>query len=115
MSPEQSAESRVGRMLEQVRAAATVKQVFGDPITQGEVTLLPVAAVRGALGGGLSEEGTGGGFAVTARPVGVYQMRGDEVTWVPAADTTRVIALGQAVAIVTLLVLRSILGRRRHR
>jgi hypothetical protein len=51
---------------------------------------------------------------MTARPVGAFQIRGDEVTWVPAADTTRVIILAEVAAIVALLVLRSILrGRRR--
>ena len=59
--------------------------------------------------------GTGGGFGMSARPVGAYQIKDDEVTWVPAADTTRVIILGEMVAIVALLVFRSVLRRRRRR
>jgi hypothetical protein len=35
-----------------------------------------------------------------ARPVGAYRIRGDEVTWVAAVDTTRVIILSQVLAIV---------------
>jgi hypothetical protein len=37
---------------------------------------------------------------MTARPEGAYRIRGDEVTWVAAADTTRVIILSQVMAIV---------------
>jgi hypothetical protein len=44
--------------------------------------------------------------------VGAYQVKGDEVTWVPAADMTRVMITGQIVAIVALLVLRSIFRKR---
>jgi hypothetical protein len=44
--------------------------------------------------------------------VGAYQVKGDEVTWVPAADMTRVMITGQIVAIVALLVLRSIIRKR---
>ena len=40
---------------------------------------------------------------------------GDEVPWIPAADTTRVIILSQVVAIVGLLVLRSIFRPWRRR
>ena len=47
-----------------------------------------------------------------ARPVGAYRIKDGEVLWVPAADTTRVIIFGQVVAIVALLVLRSILRSR---
>jgi uncharacterized spore protein YtfJ len=66
-------------------------------------------------GGDEAPSGTGGGFGVIARPVGAYQVKDGELTWVPAADTTRVIIVGQVVAIVALLVLRSILRRRRAR
>ena len=51
---------------------------------------------------------------MTARPVGAYQIRGDEVSWVPAADTTKVILFSEVVAIVALLVIRSILRARRR-
>ncbi len=50
---------------------------------------------------------------MTARPVGAYQIKDDQVSWIPAADTTRVIILAEVVAIVALLVVRSVLRSRR--
>lgn len=97
----------------------TVKRVYGEPYEKDGVTLIPAAAVRGGAGGGEGERGEteggmGGGFGMTARPVGAYQIKGDEVTWVPAADTTRVIIFGELAVIVALLVFRSILKVRRR-
>jgi len=98
----------------------TVKRVYGEPYEKNGVTLIPAAAIRGGAGGGEGERGgdeggMGGGFGMTARPVGAYQIKGDEVSWIPAADTTRVIILSEIVAIVALLVFRSILKSRRKK
>jgi hypothetical protein len=46
-------------------------------------------------------------------PAGAYVIKDGEVTWVPALDLGRVIFVGQIVAIVALLVARSILKSRR--
>lgn len=110
--------------LEELTAGArdtlTVKRVFGEPYEKNGVTVIPAAAVRGGGGAGESEPGEstpggmGGGFGMTARPVGAYQIKGDEVTWVPAADTTRVLIFSQVVMIVALMVFRSILRARRR-
>ena len=103
------------------RDAITVKRVYGEPYEKDGVTVIPAAAVRGGGGGGEGDAGegepagSGGGFGMTARPVGAYRIKGDEVTWVPAADTTRVIIMGQVVAIVALLVIRSVFKGRRRR
>jgi uncharacterized spore protein YtfJ len=88
--------------------------VYGDPYEKDGVTFVPAAVVRGGGGAGEGEDassstGSGGGFGLMARPVGAYQIKDGEVTWVPAADTTKVIIFAQVVAIVALLVLRSIL------
>jgi hypothetical protein len=53
---------------------------------------------------------------VTARPVGAYRIKDDEVTWIPAIDATRVAIMGQLVGIVALLVLRSIIRtKKKHK
>ncbi len=101
------------RILAQARDALTVKRVFGEPIERNGMTLVPVAAVRGGGGGGGGGDadgnvGSGGGFGVSARPVGAYQVKGDEVTWLPAVDTSRIVVLGQLTGIVALLAIRSI-------
>ncbi len=112
--------TKVDDILTEARDTLTVKRVYGEPISEGGVTIVPAASVRGGGGGGEGEPGegspggSGGGFGMSARPVGAYQIKGDEVTWVPAADTTRVILLAEVLAIVGLLVLRSILKQRRR-
>ncbi len=89
------------------------KQVFGEPIERDGVLFLPAAKVRGGGGGGGDKQGNaGGGFGLTARPAGMYVIRDGNATWQPALDLNRVIIGGQIVAIVALLVLRSILRRR---
>ena len=107
-------------IIARARDTLTVKRVYGEPYEKDGVTLIPAAAVRGGGGGGegTDEEehgGSGGGFGMSARPVGAYQIKDGEVTWIPAADTNRVILVGQVVAIVALLVLRSIIKGRRKR
>jgi uncharacterized spore protein YtfJ len=121
MSEERPGAMTAEGILGQARDALTVKRVFGEPIERNGITLVPVAAVRGGGGGGGGQDqggnvGSGGGFGISARPVGAYQIKGDEVTWLPAVDTSRIVVLGQVVGLVALLVLRSIvrgLARRR--
>jgi uncharacterized spore protein YtfJ len=89
------------------------KQVFGAPIEREGVLYLPAAKVRGGGGAGGDTEGNGGGgFGLTAKPAGMYVIRNGDAEWRPALDLNRVIIGGQLVAIVALLVLRSILRRR---
>ena len=89
------------------------KQVFGEPIERDGVIFLPAAKVRGGGGGGGDTEGNGGaGFGLTARPAGMYVIRDGNAEWKPALDVNRVILGGQIVAIVALLVVRSIFRRR---
>jgi uncharacterized spore protein YtfJ len=93
--------------------ALHVKRVFGEPIERDGALFIPAARVRGGAGGGGDSEGNGGsGFGITARPAGMYVIRDGEATWQPALDLNRIILGGQVVAIVALLVLRSILRRR---
>jgi uncharacterized spore protein YtfJ len=90
-----------------------VKRVFGEPIERDGALFVPTAKIRGGGGGGGDAEGNGGaGFGLTAKPAGMYVIRDGKATWQPALDVNRVILGGQIVAIVALLVLRSILKRR---
>jgi uncharacterized spore protein YtfJ len=89
------------------------KQVFGAPIERDGVVFLPAAKVRGGGGAGGDTEGNGGGgFGLTAKPAGMFVIRNGDAEWRPALDLNRVILGGQLVAIIALLVLRSILKRR---
>jgi uncharacterized spore protein YtfJ len=106
-------------LMTETRDLVTVKKVFGEAYESNGVTLIPVAAVRGGMGGGEGDgsddapSGRGGGMGISARPIGAYRIKGDDVAWLPAVDVSRVIFTGQIVAIVALLVMRSILKRRR--
>jgi uncharacterized spore protein YtfJ len=114
-------------VLDAVRAAVdgtTAGRVFGAPVTADGIVLLPVARVAGGGGGGTGPvaedgwpEGTGGGFGTTGRGLGVFVIRNGKVMWRPAIDVNRVVLGGQVVAVVALLVLRSVLraGRCRGR
>ena len=96
--------------------------VFGTPISQNGVTVLPVARISGGGGGGggtgrdtggQENDGAGGGLGLSARPVGVYVIRGDKVTWTPAIDATKVILGAQLLGLVALLTVRAIFKARR--
>jgi uncharacterized spore protein YtfJ len=99
----------------QARDTLTVKRVFGEPYEKNGVTVIPVARVQGGAGGGGGEspeghggKGSGGGFGMSARPVGAFLIRGNDLTWRPTIDVNRIVLGGQIVAIVALLAIRSI-------
>jgi uncharacterized spore protein YtfJ len=101
--------------LEHAQDVMTVRRVFGEPIERDGVTIIPAASVGGGGGGGGGEgperqggRGWGGGFGVGARPAGVYVIRDGVVKWKPAIDLNRTIFMGQVVAIVFLLTVRSV-------
>ena len=108
----------IEQLLNQATDAAKVSRVFGEPIHEGDVMLVPVARVRAGGGGGTGTgpdnegSGSGGGGGFTAEPAGVYVVKNGEVTWRPSVDVNRVVLGGQLVAVVMFLVLRSLLRRR---
>jgi uncharacterized spore protein YtfJ len=111
----------------------SVRQVFGEPVRQDGVTVIPVARVLGGGGGGSGSgptpprgrepevtgardeaSGSGGGLGGQVKPLGVYVLRGTEVTWQPVLDLQRIILGGQALgALAVLTVLVGLLRRRR--
>jgi uncharacterized spore protein YtfJ len=104
----------VQQLIVEARDVITVKRVFGDPYEKNGITIIPAAKVQGGGGGGGGEgpsgqgKGEGGGFGLSARPAGAYVIRNGEVSWQPAVDVNRAVAVGGAVAIVAFLSLRSI-------
>jgi uncharacterized spore protein YtfJ len=103
------------------REAISVSRVFGEAYRIGDRTLVPVATVAGGAGGGGGEQGdregeqpergVGGGFGLTARPLGVYEVDADGVTWHPAVDVQRIVRgaqllVGLLIVCVTIRVAR---------
>ena len=86
------------------QTSASVKSVFGDPITVGDKTVIPVARIRyglGAGGGGISHDSSsgpdpasgksagGGGGGVMATPKGVLEISPAGTRFIAFADRKR--------------------------
>ncbi len=101
----------VREILSQAGETITVKRVYGEPYERNGLTIIPAASIRGGGGGGEGEneqgKGSGGGFGVVASPAGAYVIKGEEVSWRPALDWTKIIVMTELLAIVGLLVRRS--------
>ncbi|MFC4529651.1 spore germination protein GerW family protein [Sphaerisporangium dianthi] len=102
-------------MIDRAKDTASVGRVFGDPVTQDGVTVIPVARISGGGGGGEGKqegeqpsEGTGGGFGLGVTPEGMFVIKDAKVRWLPVVNVNRVILGGQIVAVVVLLTVRAI-------
>lgn len=84
----------IQHVLEHAEDAMTVGRVFGTPYERDGVAVIPVAVVRGGGGGGGAPASrSGGGFGLLARPIGAYVVREGRVSFRPAVDLDRVLAL----------------------
>ena len=93
----------------QAKDVINVRRVYGEPYQENGLTIIPAANVTGGGGGGGDTAGNGGaGFGVRARPAGAWVIKDGEATWRPAFDLNRTVLVGQLIAIVALLVTRSI-------
>lgn len=108
----------VQAVITQARDAISVKRVFGEPIQQGDMTVIPAARVGGGAGGGGGAgpsgqgSGEGSGFGLSARPAGVYVLKGGKVRWRPAIDVNRIVLGMQIVVGIGLLVVLQALRKR---
>lgn len=99
---------KITEMMTAARDAATVERVFAAPFERDGTTVIAAASVTGGGGGGSGtdpqgQEGEGGGFGAGARPVGAYVIQGGRVSWLPAVDANRLIAVLGLIAIAYLL------------
>jgi uncharacterized spore protein YtfJ len=117
-------------LLEKVSDHLSVRRAFGVAYEKDGTLIIPVALVAGGGGAGTARSGRGdpaagpgslpegdatahdaapqdpgygdgGGFGGLVLPSGVYVVKGDQVRWVPALDTT-IVALA-SLALVRLL------------
>jgi uncharacterized spore protein YtfJ len=106
-------------LVQQVNPSIGAKRVFGDPYEKNGVTIIPAARIMGGMGAGegLTPEpdgqpakstGSGGGFGMAGGPAGVYVIKGDKVTWLPAVDVNRLMLGFQVVLVVFFLTIRAI-------
>jgi len=97
---------------ERLQTAATVKSVYGDPITAGDRTVITVARVRFGFGGGggdIAGGGGGGGGGMRADPAGVIEITPAGTTFKPFPDFRH-----RAAAIATGIAIGIVLARRKR-
>lgn len=111
--------------VEHLRASASVKTVYGEPVVVDGKTIIPVAKVAYGFGGGTgtrkapagkdgkepvaAESGEGAGGGVAAKPVGVVEISGQETKFVRFGQPKRLAwaaAIGSGIGFVLGLLLR---------
>src|SRR5579863_1039406 len=81
-------------LAQRVAGDASVKHVYGDPVTVGDRTVIPAASVRYAFGGGGGNPkangedagGGGGGGRVAAEPYGALEITPQGTRFIPFDD-----------------------------
>jgi uncharacterized spore protein YtfJ len=130
-----------GNLLDKVSDNLSVRRAFGAAYEKDGTLIIPVAMVAGGGGAGTSRTGrgkpatgrrpegddpahdtapqdpepkdAGGGFGGLVMPTGVYVVKGDQVRWVPAVDTTIVVLA--SLSLVRMLARAWTRRRRGHR
>jgi uncharacterized spore protein YtfJ len=106
-------------VLTKAREGMNLRTVFGEPITHGDLLIIPVAKITGGAGGGSGEDasalkasGGGAGFGIRSVPVGVFTVKDGTVSWHPSVDVNTVIASGVAALITIGWIVRAALRQR---
>ncbi len=121
-------EDMIAHLAERLGATATASAVFGAPVEQDGVKIIPVARARWGIGGGNSknrkkdEKGSGIGGGVQTTPVGYieftssgveYRRINDPLRYLPALIVLPIaIALSAAMVMSTAAVIGTIFARR---
>lgn len=76
-----------------------IDKVYGSPITQGEITVIPVADLRTGFGFGggrdvQAGDGAGGGAGLRLTPRGYLEITPEEVRYRPIYDVSTVVLGG---------------------
>jgi uncharacterized spore protein YtfJ len=98
---------------ENLSTRAQAKSVFGEPVTAGEKTIIPVARIAygfgaGAGTGGVGDksakgEGGGGGGGMRANPGGIFVVSPQETRFVPIHDKRKLFGTLLAGAVLGML------------
>jgi uncharacterized spore protein YtfJ len=100
---------KIDELIAKTKDSLEAKKVYAEPYEKDGITVIAAATLAGGSGGGTGrdekgQEGEGGGFGLTAKPVGAYVIRDGKVRWEPAVDVNRLVATAGAVAIAALFV-----------
>lgn len=100
----------IKELIAEIEKKGDVKAVFGEPIKEGGITIIPVASVymSGGGAGGMQDgdkdkpesmmskmkgKGFGLGYMKKARPVGYIKIQADEVKFEPIKDWQKMAAM----------------------
>jgi len=87
-------------IVERIQASASVKTIYGDPVTAEGKTIIPVARVAYGFGAGFGggknaeteKEGAGcagGAGGVSARPIGVVEITKEDTRFISVGEEAR--------------------------
>lgn len=100
---------KVDELLAKAKDGLETRMVYGEPYEVDGVTVIVASAVGTGGGGGDSRDekgrsGEGGGFGLSAKPVGAYVIKDGKLHWEPAVDVNRLLATLGAIAVAALFV-----------
>jgi len=95
---------KVDELLEKAKDGLETRMVYGEPYEVDGVTVIVASTVGTGGGGGDSRDekgrsGEGGGFGLSAKPVGAFVIKEGKLRWEPAVDVNRLVATLGAIAV----------------
>lgn len=121
-------DDKIARLAERLGATAAASAVFGTPVEQEGVTVIPVARARWGIGGGSGkgkggeDKGSGVGGGANTTPVGFIELKAEGVEYRRINDPLRyivallvmpfVMALSAMMVMLTAAVIAALIMRR---
>lgn len=108
---------QIKEIMSEIEKKGNPKAVFGEPIKEGGITIIPVASISTMGGGGAGEgeppksgeagkmkgKGFGMGYGKKARPVGYIKIENNQVKFVPITDWQKLVPTVAAVIGISLI------------
>ncbi|MDO8592681.1 MAG: hypothetical protein Q7R92_02825 [bacterium] len=114
----------IKEIISEIEKKGDVKAVFGEPVKEGNIMIIPVASMCAAGGGGggaqngdaaegvmakIKGRGFGLGYKKMARPVGYIKIENGQVSFSPITDWTKIAAVAIPAAGLGLLLMMKML------
>jgi uncharacterized spore protein YtfJ len=119
--PERAADALLSLLAERVPARLGAAAVYGAPVEQDGVTVVPVATARFGFGAGggsdasEGQQGEGGGAGGMTTPVGYIELKEGRSRFVPIVHPARMLALICGTALAAMVLLRPPRASGQHR
>lgn len=117
--PPRRTDDLLATLAERIGARFEARTVFGAPVERDGVTVIPVAAIRFAMGGGGGSDATkgqggeGGGGGGSASAVGYIEIKEGRTRFVPVVHPAHMLMLIGAMTLAGLAIVRPLLAGRR--